>query len=232
MPIRSVMSVIALTASLAFAVPSTAQAQPIAGQPVSLTDVLAEQMELVEALQKGGLVLLFRHERTEVPSRPDDYNRPPEECRAQRNLSVAGMSAAQENGNVLRALEIPVGRVLASPMCRGIESARFMFGVGYETDTRLLHHDPAEGAERGLDAAEAELRDLLTELAPGTEGSNIALISHGAQIFRVTGRLLSEGEMAILKLDADGSVEVLGNLMVGDLSPYARRKLAQEAGQE
>jgi hypothetical protein len=117
-------------------------------------------------------------------------------------------------------------------MCRSAESARFMFGVGYETDTRLMHHDPAEGAKRNLDAATAELRDLLSELAPGMEGSNIALISHGAQIFNVTGRLISEGEMAVLRLGEDGSVEVLANLMVGDLSPYARRKLAQEASEQ
>ena len=214
---------------------SPAMAQHVSAQhhqhAPALSDIMAERAALVTELQAGGLVLLFRHDRTEVPSRADDYTRAPEECRSQRNLSVAGMAAAQENGAVLRALEIPVGRVISSPMCRSTESARFMFGVDYETDTRLMHHDPAQDAERNLHVATAELRDLLNELAPGLERSNIALITHGAQIFNVTGRLISEGEMAVLRLGEDGSIEVRDNLMVGDLSPNARQKLAQEAGE-
>jgi broad specificity phosphatase PhoE len=175
---------------------------------------------LIDALRQGGLVMLIRHERTELPSREDDYSRPAEDCRAQRNLSVAGTAGAVESGVVLRALDIPVGRVISSPMCRTIETARGMFGVGYQTDPRLLHQDPQ--GTRNLDVASAEMRDLLRDLAPGMPGTNIAVIGHGGMIHQVSGVRLSEGEVAVVRLGADGSVTPLGQFLPSDLNPFAR----------
>jgi len=179
--------------------------------------------ELIERLQAGGLILIIRHERTEAPSRRDDYSRPPDDCRAQRNLSVAGAAGAQETGVVLRALDIGVGRVISSPMCRSAETARYMFGVDYELDVRLMHHDP-EG-ERTLDVAEAESREVLSEIAPGLPDTNIALIGHGGNIFRVSGLRLSDGEIGVLLLDEDGEVTALGQFTGSDLAFFARRAL-------
>ncbi|MEL7042264.1 MAG: hypothetical protein AAGL90_12120 [Pseudomonadota bacterium] len=195
--------------------------------PVSVAQETAsaplDQPALVEALQKGGLVLLIRHERTEVPSRRDDYTKAPDDCTAQRNLSIAGAAGAQETGFSLRALEIPIGRVITSPMCRSAETARFMFGVGYESDARLMHHDP--NGERTLDIAAEEVRALLSELAPGLPDSNIALVSHGGTIFRVSGLRLTEGEIGVLSLDETGTVVALGQLTGSDLGFLARRAL-------
>ena len=176
--------------------------------------------DLVERMQEGGLVLLIRHERTETPSRRDDYSRPPGECRAQRNLSVSGVAGAAETGVSLRALEIEVGRVISSPMCRSAETARYMFGVDYELDTRLMHHEP--GGARNLDMAEAELRELLSELAPGLPDTNIALVSHGGNIVRVSGLRLTEGEIGVLRLDENGDVTALGQITGSGLGFFAR----------
>jgi broad specificity phosphatase PhoE len=175
---------------------------------------------LIDALREGGLVMLIRHERTELPSREDDYSRPEQDCRAQRNLSVAGTAGAVESGTVLRALAIPVARVISSPMCRTTETARGMFGVGYETDARLLHQDP-QGA-RNLSVASAEMRALLHDLAPGIPGTNIAVIGHGGMIHQVSGVRLSEGEIAVVRLGTDGSVTALGQFLPSDLNPFAR----------
>ncbi len=181
------------------------------------------RQDLIAALQDGGHVLIIRHERTEVPSRADDYTQAPDDCRAQRNLSIAGAAGAQETGVVLRALDIDVSRVISSPMCRSAETARFMFGVDYENDVRLMHHNP-RGA-RTLDIAETELRRVLAELAPGLPGSNIALISHGGNIFRVSGLRLSEGEIGVLRYTDTGAVTAVGQFMGSDLAPFARRAL-------
>lgn len=183
-----------------------------------------EREGLIETLQGGGHILIIRHERTEVPSRRDDYTRAPDDCTAQRNLSVAGAAGAQETGVVLRALDIKVGRVITSPMCRSAETARYMFGVDYDTDARLMHSNPDGG--RTLDVAEAELRTLLKELAPGLPESNIALVSHGGNIFRVSGFGLSEGEIGVLRLGADGEITAVDQFMGGDLAPFARRALS------
>ncbi|WP_300551556.1 hypothetical protein [Maricaulis sp.] len=203
-------------------VPALAQGAPTQ----ALIDQLNARGELIEKLQAGGYVMLIRHERTEVPSRADDYAQAPGECRAQRNLSVAGIASAQETGVNLRALGIETARVISSPMCRSTETARFVFGVGYETDLRLLHHDPR--GERNLDVATAEMLDLLSELAPEMDNGNIALISHGGTIFRVTGLLLSEGETVVLRLDENGGFTVEGHFMGGDFGRNAR--MAIDAG--
>ena len=205
--------VIGFAATIAAAMAPAAPAH--AAQPAPLSS-----QDLVEALQEGGLILLIRHERTEVPSRRDDYSRPPTECRAQRNLSLAGVAGAHETGVSLRALDIHVGRVISSPMCRSAETARYMFGVDYEHDTRLMHHDP--GGARTLDVAEAELRALLGELAPGLPDANIALVSHGGNIFRVSSLRLTEGEIGVLRIEDTGDITVLGQITGSGLGFLAR----------
>lgn len=201
------------------AAPAHAQAaaRPLAGVP------LDDFARLIASLRQGGLVMLIRHERTELPSREDDYSRPADDCRGQRNLSVAGTAGAAESGVVLRALAIPVGRVITSPMCRAAETARGMFGVGYETDLRLLHQDP--GGARNLALAADEMRGLLRDLAPGMAGTNIAVIGHGGMIHQLTGVRLSEGAIAVIRLSKDGAIEVLGDFLPSDLNPFAREAL-------
>ncbi|MEL6568524.1 MAG: hypothetical protein AAFQ22_08905 [Pseudomonadota bacterium] len=134
------------------------------------------------------------------------------------------MAGAQETGIVLDAVGIPVQRVISSPMCRSAETARLMFGVGYEVDVRLLHHDPK--GERNLDIAEDEARELLSELTPGITDSNIALIGHSATITRVSGLRLSEGEIGVVRLTESGEVVALGQFMGSDLAPLARLNLS------
>lgn len=193
---------------------------PAHAQPAAAANGTLDAGELVPLLQKGGYILLIRHERTEVPARADDYSKPPSDCMAQRNLSVAGYAASQETGKALTALEIPVGTVLASPMCRGMDTARFMFGRA-RADDRLMHHDPA--GPRTLDVAAADMKALIATLEP--DASNIALVSHVANIYRAYSISLSEGEIAVLQKQADGSTKVIGQAMGSDFGPYARIKL-------
>jgi broad specificity phosphatase PhoE len=195
-------------------------------QAAQATPTPLSAQELVDALQAGGLVLLIRHERTEVPSRRDDYSQPPGECRAQRNLSVAGVAGSHETGVSLRALDIEVERVITSPMCRAAETARYMFGVSYELDARLMHHEP--GGARNLDVAEAEVRALLRELTPGLPGTNIALVTHGGSIVRVSGLRLTEGEIGVLRLEDHGDITVLGQITGSGLGFFARATLQGE----
>lgn len=182
-----------------------------------------DRKALVEKLQKGGYVLVIRHERTEVPSRDDDYSKASNDCRAQRNLSVSGSAGAQETGVVLRALEIKVGRVISSPMCRSAETARYMFGVDYDVDTRLMHEDPK--GKRNIDVATKEFKEVLKQVAPGLPKSNIALVSHGGTIIAATGLALSEGEIGVIQLDNEGNVTIVDQFLGSNLSFYAREAL-------
>ncbi len=220
MPQLSFIDVSVRTALLALACllvlqPATAQAAQPMGERLNAR-------ELIEAMQEGGLILFIRHERTEVPSRPDDYSQPTE-CRAQRNLSTAGIAGAQETGAALRFLEIEVDQVLTSPMCRAADTARHMFGVDYEHDDTLMHHVP--GGERNLDVAEAEVRAMLAALPSIEAGTNIAMVTHGSTVLRISGLRLVEGEIAVLRLDEDGNVTTLGEIAGSTLGAYARPAL-------
>lgn len=180
---------------------------------------------IVETLQNGGNILVIRHERTEFPSRSDDYSKAPDDCRAQRNLSVAGVAGALETGVLLQALNIKVDRVVSSPMCRCTETARYMFGANYEADNRLLH--PNVKGKRNREVANEEFKQVLQQIAPGLPNTNIALIGHGGIIRNGTGLALSEGEVGVIKLDKDGNVTIIGQFVGSDLAPTARKALSK-----
>lgn len=219
---RSLLSSLVAVACLAF---SPASAQPAAVPPQASTiqphgaNTRAPVGRVIEQMRAGGLVLVIRHERTEVPSRDDDYTRPASDCTAQRNLSVAGIAGAGETGVALRALAVPVGVVISSPMCRTMETARFMFG-DYRIDPRLIHPNPEVPGGRDVTRAGEELVDILREL-PGV-GGNAVIVSHGGNIARATGLRLAEGEIGVVRMGADGRIETVGQVFGSDLGAHAR----------
>ena len=214
--------------ALAFTSPLLAQsaqspAPPAKDSPQPVATLENRDMstrELNMKLRAGGLILLMRHERTEVPSRGDDYSRPPTDCMAQRNLSVAGVAGAVETGVALRALNIPLGDILASPMCRTMDTGRMMFSR-VMAEPRLMHHDDIPG--RTVLVSGTELNALLDSL-PATK-DNPVLISHIGNIYFATGQRLSEGEIAVLQRDKKGAYVILGTVDPGYIGASARQAL-------
>ena len=202
------------------AAPAKTKAPP-EQKPVRMLKNLNQKIDkLVKTMQDGGVVLLMRHERTEVPSRGDDYSRPPTDCMAQRNLSVAGVAGAVETGVALRALNIPLGDILASPMCRTMDTGRMMFSR-VMAEPRLMHHDDIPG--RTVLVSGTELNALLDSL-PATK-DNPVLISHIGNIYFATGQRLSEGEIAVLQRDKKGTYVILGTVDPGYIGASARQAL-------
>jgi len=198
--------------------------QPTAAAPVAHMPAPGRVALLIDQMQAGGLVLVIRHERTEVRSREDDYTRPTYDCTAQRNLSLAGLAGAGETGVALRALDIPIDAVISSPMCRTTETARMMFG-SYRLEPRLIHPNPGVPGGRDVDRAGEELLDILGEIVVGQ--GNTVLVSHGGNIFRATGLRLAEGEIGILRVGTNGDLEVLGQVIGSDLGAHARAAWAR-----
>lgn len=195
--------------------PATEGPQPVA----MLENRSMSTKELSDQLRAGGLVILMRHERTNVPSRGDDYTRPANDCNAQRNLSPAGVAGAAETGAAIGVIGWPIGRVLSSEMCRATETARFMFGR-YEIEPRLMHHDNTP--ERTVTVAGQELNALLADIPRGgTE--NTVMVSHIGNIYFATGTRLSEGEFAVLQRQEDGHYVILGTFDPGYIGAHARQ---------
>lgn len=168
-----------------------------------LADALAQQRnseplrempaaELLQELRNGGYILYFRHTATDF-SKNDDAMTSFEDCASQRNLTGQGRAQARAIGESIRALAIPVDKVIASPYCRTIETGKLIFGRAEKSDDVRGGAGTANSPERY-----AGLRKLLSTSPPA--GTNFAIASHGNPFHAVAGPpYLAEGEAAVVR---------------------------------
>jgi Histidine phosphatase superfamily (branch 1) len=132
---------------------------------------------LMSALRGGGYVIHFRHTATNWAS-DDEHPVVLSDCETQRNLSTEGRRQAHAIGEAIERLEIPIGRVLSSPFCRALDTARLAFG-------RAQIEATLENLETAETEAERELRTTAsgaclphhpvegrTPSCPGTAGTS------------------------------------------------------------
>jgi phosphohistidine phosphatase SixA len=161
---------------------------------------------LLSELRSGGYVLYFRHAATDL-SMNDAGMKSFEDCAQQRNLVERGRDDARAVGESIRSLSIPVGRVLASPFCRTVETAQLMFG-------RVEKIPEVRGGRIAEDDARryAPLRELLSDKPAAAV--NLVIVSHGNPFQAVAGPpYLSEGEAAVVRPMGE-SFEVIARLRV------------------
>src|SRR5258707_14095039 len=78
-------------------------------------------------LKEGGLVVLMRHTIT-TRGVGDPPGMKVDDCATQRNLTDEGRHHAKAIGEAWRAHGLQPDRVVSSPMCRCLETARLAFG--------------------------------------------------------------------------------------------------------
>jgi broad specificity phosphatase PhoE len=111
---------------------------------------------VIEQMREGGYVLYLRHTSTDF-SQNDSRMTSYEDCASQRNLTDQGRDEARAIGEHVKRLKIPIGEVLASPLCRTMETARLAFGKARATN------DVRGGPARtDYSARFAHLRNLLS----------------------------------------------------------------------
>jgi broad specificity phosphatase PhoE len=161
--------------------------------------------DLWARLKAGGQVILIRHTIT-TPGVGDPPGMRLEDCSTQRNLSAEGRADAGRIGGAFRARGIPVARVLSSPWCRCLETARLAFGGEPEPWAPLgnLFGRPERRAEQ-VAAMRARVGEPLT-------GGNLVLVSHGSTISALTGVSPGTGEMVIVTPAGGGRFTVAGRL--------------------
>jgi broad specificity phosphatase PhoE len=156
-------------------------------------------------LQHGGHVALIRHGAT-TPGVGDPPTFKLDDCGTQRNLTDEGRAQALKVGEAFRAHSIPVERVLSSPWCRCIETARIAFDGKPETSVALsnLFARP-ENREKQV----AGLRTLVSEFrGRGT----LVLVSHGSTILALTGVSPDMAAMVVVQPQGSGNFAVVGTL--------------------
>jgi hypothetical protein len=162
------------------------------------------------ALTGDGAVLLIRHAIAPGSGDPPGFRL--DDCSTQRNLSAEGRAQAARLGALLRSKGVRVTKVMSSPWCRAIDTARLMGFADIEVNDALwnLVHNPPD-REAKVDEARSLIRNW--------RGPGVLLLStHGLTLQTVIG--------ASSNPPAGGSVVVqpdpaspLGLRVVGRLPP-------------
>src|SRR3989449_1356049 len=164
---------------------------------------------LAGELRQGGYVLYIRHTSTDF-GQNDAKMTGYEDCANQRNLTDKGRQEARAVGEHIKRLKIPIGRVLASPYCRTMETARLAFG-------KAQPMQQARGGPSRTDDPQRYdgLRKLLaSQPSPGT---NTVISSHGNPFHAVAGPpYLAEGEIAVVRSQGDSAFAVVGRIRLQD----------------
>ena len=153
-------------AAMLFAIAGTAWAQapePMPALPVVDAAYELKGAALAQALRKGGYNLYMRHATQFPPEENEDCNK--------AALKPQGIEEVEQVSAALRALKIPVSRVLSSEPCRNRETARRL---------NLGTVEIAKGLNAGSDTGGAppfQARRTLLGAAPKA-GTNTILVSH------------------------------------------------------
>jgi len=167
----------------------------------------AGEAEAWSALRAGRHVALMRH--ADAPGGfgdPADFKL--DDCATQRNLSAKGRADARGIGARLRSEGIAVDRILSSPWCRCIDTAK------------LLELGPVEAEPTfGNVVVLRDQRDSLTAggraVIDQWTGSGILLVvTHGANIQALTGISPASGEIVVVRGGSGGGREAVGRLML------------------
>jgi phosphohistidine phosphatase SixA len=169
--------------------------------------------QLLNEIRKGGYVLYLRHGATDN-SRPDrvpnvDLN----DCSTQRPLSDAGRELMRQIGKSIRTARVPVSRVLVSPMCRTLESARLAIGDKFDVVEPLMYSANMTSEEK-QPRIEA-LKKLLVEPVPA--GGNTLLIAHAPNMADLIGFFVKpEGTMLVFRQAGPDGFEYLASIHPDD----------------
>ena len=159
---------------------------------------------LWKLLKGGGQVIFIRHAIT-TPGVGDPPGFKLEDCGTQRNLTDEGRAHARRIGEAFRKQAIPVERIVTSPWCRCIETAKLAFGKHDEVSTALSN---LFGRHENRDKQIAQLKTF----AP--KKGNLVMVSHGSTIVALTGISPDTGEMVIVTPQGGGKFAVAGRLGV------------------
>lgn len=181
-------------------------------------DSPAELLEapLIEELRAGGYNLYFRHTATDW-SRHDQVREAGDwtscDPSRMRQLSQEGQAAARAIGEAIRALRIPVGKVLSSPYCRTVQTARLMDLGPIETTNDVMNLRVADYFG-GRDVIVAAARARLA--TPPDAGTNTVIVAHGNVAREATPVYPGEGEGVVFEPDGQGGFRYVGRLAPSD----------------
>jgi broad specificity phosphatase PhoE len=166
---------------------------------------VAHAEDVWEAMRAPGSVIIVRHAYSPGTFDPPDARL--EDCSTQRNLDETGRAQAKRLGEAFRAHNVTVGRVLSSPRCRCLETARLAFK---EPEPWGL----LQGGRPNSEALRTAVTQVRKAMAEHREGPPLVLVTHGFVVTGLTGLDIRMGAFVVLKRGADSAHAVAGQLYV------------------
>jgi len=150
---------------------------------------LADSEDAWAALVKGGHIALIRHGNA-----PPGYGGDPpgfkiDDCTTQRNLDDKGRAQSKALGEAFRSHGVRVDRIVASPVCRCMDTASLMAVGQVETSWALLPD---------RDAARPPLRELKEIISSWRGPGTLVLVTHGFTIEPLIGMISEQAETIVL----------------------------------
>ncbi len=157
-------------------------------------------------LSQAGIVAIVRH--AHAPGSGDPANFSLDDCATQRNLDARGREQARRIGAAIRAGGAAVDRVLTSQWCRCRDTARLLDLAPVEELPALnsFFRTPSRAGRQT-----AELRQFLSDLPPD---ETAVLVTHYVNIRALTGRAVASGEVLLLEIGHDGTVEAVDEVLI------------------
>ena len=157
-------------------------------------------------LRAGAHVALMRH-----ADAPGGVGDPPgfriDDCATQRNLSPKGRADAEKIGAQLKQEGVAFEKIVSSPWCRCMDTAKLL-------DLGTVETEPTFGNVVVLrDQSETLTAGGRARIATWTSLGNLLVVTHGANIFALTGVSPASGEIVVVKGGSDRAVPI-GRLLL------------------
>jgi phosphohistidine phosphatase SixA len=173
--------------------------------------------ELLADLRHGGYVILMRH--ASLPREPPDaahvnVDNPTDE----RQLDPAGIASARVMGKALRRMHIPIGKVLASPTYRALQTVKFA-----QLGTAASYPELGDGGssmQEDRSGSRAMWLRSQASRAPNP-GTNTVIVTHYPNIieaFPEHAAGLADGEALVLQPTGHGEVTALARIRIEEWS--------------
>jgi phosphohistidine phosphatase SixA len=162
-------------------------------------------------LRKGGQIVLVRHAQT-TPGVGDPSGMALADCSTQRNLNEEGRREALRLGEALRRQGVLPLRLLSSPWCRCIETARLVFGQTPQTQVELGNLFDRQAQEAAQTQALSRLLAHAVQTSSDERG-NVFMFTHGSTVRALLGVTPATAEMVILT-QQPGGFRLAGRLRV------------------
>jgi broad specificity phosphatase PhoE len=184
-------------------------------RPVRLLLVVAAWAALVpsaqatetvwDALRAPGSVVVLRHSYAPGGFDPPDARL--DDCSTQRNLDEQGRAQAARVGEAFKRNGVEVGKILSSPRCRCMDTARLAFG-------RVEAWTVLQGSLNDNDLRRRLVSQIKDVIAAHRDGPPLVLVTHGSVVSDLTGLNIKMGGFVVLRREADGRHTVVGDLYI------------------